>query len=84
MGNLWHILWVFFLGPAECIYSRSGQQTGREGLHDGGGDLQVPHAQLHHNAPVAHPGMLCSHGRRVSLTLLVCVVKHVCMSHTVT
>lgn len=59
-----------FAGPSECVYSRSGQQTGHEGLHDGEGDLWVSDTQHHYQAPVAYPGMLCSHWWRVSLTLL--------------
>lgn len=59
-----------FVGPTERIYSHSGQQTGHEGLHDSEGDLRVPYAQHHYRAPVAHSGLLRSHWRRVSLTLL--------------
>lgn len=59
-----------FVGPSECVYSHSGQQTGHKGFHDGKGDLWVSYTQLHYQTPVAYSGLLCSHWRRVSLTLL--------------
>ena len=54
-------------GPTKRSRSHSGQQTGREGLDDGGGDLPVPHARLHHYTLVACPSLLRPHRRRVSL-----------------
>lgn len=57
-----------FLGPTEGGYSCSGQQTGYERFHDGGGDLPVSHTRHHHDTLVARPGMLRTHGWRVRWT----------------
>lgn len=59
-----------FTGPSECVDSHFGQQTGRDGFHDGKGDLWVSYTQHHYQAPVAYSGVLRSHWRRVSLTLI--------------
>lgn len=59
-----------FTGPSERVDSHFGQQTGRDGFHDGKGDLWVSYTQHHYQAPVAYSGVLRSHWRRVSLTLL--------------
>lgn len=57
------------LGPTEGGHSCSGQQTGYERVHDGGGDLPVSHTRHHHVTLVARPGVLRTHRGRVRWTL---------------
>lgn len=57
-----------YVGLKECSCSDFGQQARHEGLYDGCGDLPVSHARLHHNSPLARPGLLRPNRRRVSTT----------------
>lgn len=70
MATLLTFCILSFTGPSECVHSDFGEQTGCKGFNDGKGDLWLSYTQHHYQAPMAHSGLLCSHWRRVSLTLL--------------
>lgn len=53
-------------GTSRCLSPDLCQQAGCERLHDHSRDLPSPHTQCHQRPPVANPGLLRSHWRRVS------------------
>lgn len=57
---------LLLTGTSRCLSPDLRQQAGCERLHEHSRDLPVPHTQCHQGPPVAYPGLLCPHRRRVS------------------